>query len=57
MEGDIMCWRDDVPRTRDCVMCGEKYFGPLGHLGCPGRPKQEKEIAIKKKKGGKKKEK
>jgi hypothetical protein len=38
-------------------MCGEKYFGPLGHLGCPGRPKQEKEIAIKKKKGGKKKEK
>jgi hypothetical protein len=31
-----MCWRDDVPMMRVCSLCGEGYYGDLGHRGCPG---------------------
>lgn len=53
-----MCWRDDLSHTRHCIMCGEKYFGPLGHLGCPGwrePPPEEKEEEESKAKTKKKK--
>ena len=37
-----MCWRDDIQMTRICSVCSEKYFGDLGHRGCPGwRPSAE----------------
>ncbi|MFH0828855.1 MAG: hypothetical protein V1907_01605 [Candidatus Kerfeldbacteria bacterium] len=31
-----MCWRDDVEEDRTCLACGQQYYGPLGHPGCPG---------------------
>jgi hypothetical protein len=30
-----MCWRDDVPMHRRCSMCGQRYYGDLGHRNCP----------------------
>ena len=37
-----MCWRDDVATTRHCSVCGQEYYGDLGHRGCPGRKKPTK---------------
>lgn len=31
-----MCWRDDIIMERNCSVCGEKYYGDLGHRGCRG---------------------
>jgi hypothetical protein len=35
-----MCSRDDVVTVRRCSICGQEYFGGLGHPGCSGFPKQ-----------------
>lgn len=29
-----MCWRDDIEMERHCSLCGQTYFGNLGHKGC-----------------------
>lgn len=31
-----MCWRDDIVELRHCPICGQRYYGDLGHRGCPG---------------------
>lgn len=33
-----MCSRDDEVSSRWCPMCGQEYYGDLGHRNCPGRP-------------------
>lgn len=38
-----MCWRDDVHTNRYCSTCGSRYYGDLGHRGCPGRPERPKQ--------------
>src|SRR3989338_10027082 len=35
-----MCWRDNVQTTRNCLLCGQNYFGDLGHRNCPARKKE-----------------
>ncbi len=36
-----MCWRDDEPMNRYCALCGEEYYGDLGHR-CPMADKTQK---------------
>jgi hypothetical protein len=31
-----MCWRDNVPMSHACTVCGKTYYGALGHIGCSG---------------------
>jgi hypothetical protein len=31
-----MCERDNDYANRTCIKCHAKYYGPLGHRGCPG---------------------
>jgi hypothetical protein len=38
-----MCWRDDAWIKRVCSLCGEVYFGSLGHIGCPARIRMQEE--------------
>ncbi len=44
-----MCWRDDIVTDRWCSVCGQHYFGDLGHHGCPRWLKRKKEESSKKK--------
>jgi hypothetical protein len=36
-----MCWRDAVSENRTCMWCFEEYYGALGHINCPKKPKYE----------------
>lgn len=40
-----MCWRDDIVAYRWCIICGQKYYGDLGHRECPGFPKKPPETS------------
>lgn len=37
-----MCWRDDVRTDRTCSMCGQRYYGDLGHRNCSWLYRQKK---------------
>ncbi|MFA6183498.1 MAG: hypothetical protein WC682_00165 [Parcubacteria group bacterium] len=36
-----MCWRDNISRARMCSLCGQEYYGDLGHRNCPALEKEE----------------
>jgi len=42
-----MCWRDDVVTERYCSVCGQSYYGDLGHRGCPARSRPKLEDSLK----------
>ncbi len=52
-----MCWRDNVRAKRHCSICGNNYYGDLGHRGCPGFKKAPTTTAVvpERKEKGKKK--